>query len=245
MSIIFVLVQSVILVETAYEWAEALVDRAESSFWRIALILLTILLWAGHVASSVYMFIMFKSNLDRALIIGNGVAALIISALSIMPFIQEANPSAGIFQSTVLSAYALLQMVSGFLSDPNQPSSLPVTLQRVVPVVAAVLAIFLIVKSASTSAKSSQKLSGGDSDMSPEEGHYNYSIYHFVFMTACMFAAVVLTGWKYPTVDKTGTWGLIDTRLVFWSKVSIGWGVMLLYVWTLFAPVLLPGRDFS
>jgi len=84
----------------------------------------------------------------------------------------------------------------------------------------------------------------------PERGvSYNYSFFHFTFFLAAMYLAMVLTNWEsvsFWTGDTTGS----DTILVdqgmasVWVKVVSSWLTLILYVWTMLAPIFFPDRDF-
>ncbi|XP_006895005.1 PREDICTED: serine incorporator 2 [Elephantulus edwardii] len=70
---------------------------------------------------------------------------------------------------------------------------------------------------------------------------YSYSFFHFCLVLASLHIMMTLTNWYRPgeTLKMVSTWTAV------WVKICASWAGLLLYLWTLVAPVLLPGRDFS
>jgi len=78
---------------------------------------------------------------------------------------------------------------------------------------------------------------------------YNYSWFHVIFAIAAMYVAMLLTDWNI--VSKTPIAGTVDpdsdvyigrSEVAMWMRVVSSWVCMLLYIWSLMAPVLLPDR---
>ncbi|KAJ3210121.1 hypothetical protein HDU82_008746 [Entophlyctis luteolus] len=74
---------------------------------------------------------------------------------------------------------------------------------------------------------------------------YSYTFFHVIFMLASYYLAELTTNWETLTLDdgngeaQVGKgWGAV------WFKVVSGWIVILLYTWTLIAPIVLPERDW-
>lgn len=75
---------------------------------------------------------------------------------------------------------------------------------------------------------------------------YNYSFFHLVFAVASMYVAMLLTNWDQI---KAGAGGGDDGPLTIgrsweavWVKMITSWIAVLMYLWTLVAPILLPDR---
>jgi len=82
-------------------------------------------------------------------------------------------------------------------------------------------------------------------DNEQEEVLYNWSHFHLTFALASLYISMVLTDWMviHDGTDANLMVGRGDTSL--WVKVVSCWVCVLLYIWTLVAPVCLPDRDFS
>ncbi|CAO1629801.1 unnamed protein product [Sympodiomycopsis kandeliae] len=87
---------------------------------------------------------------------------------------------------------------------------------------------------------------------------YNYSWFHFVFIIAICYTAMLLTDWKFVRLEDGNNSSPIDhpghaddgTPVVFigrsitamWMRIVSSWICIVIYGWSLLAPVLLPDR---
>jgi len=78
---------------------------------------------------------------------------------------------------------------------------------------------------------------------------YNYSFFHFTFLLATMYLGMVLTNWQSISIV-TGQ-GVSDNTILIdqgmsavWVKVVSSWVTLLLFIWTMIAPVIFPNRKF-
>jgi len=79
---------------------------------------------------------------------------------------------------------------------------------------------------------------------------YSYSFFHLIFVLAVLYLAMILTNWKHvapPTQNEGGESQVnVDYGMTaVWVKVASFAGVLILYTWTLVAPVLLPNREWN
>ena len=82
-----------------------------------------------------------------------------------------------------------------------------------------------------------------------EEGvTYSYSFFHLIFVLAILYMAMILTNWKSVSKksdQESGTQINVDYGMTaVWVKFSSCIAVLLLYVWTLLAPVIWPDRQW-
>ncbi|KAM4623107.1 serine incorporator 3 [Discoglossus pictus] len=71
---------------------------------------------------------------------------------------------------------------------------------------------------------------------------YNYAFFHFMLTLASLYIMMTLSNWYSPDADfktMTSKWPAV------WVKISSSWVCLLLYFWTMIAPVVLPNRDFD
>uniref|UniRef100_A0A4W3IM51 Serine incorporator 3 n=1 Tax=Callorhinchus milii TaxID=7868 RepID=A0A4W3IM51_CALMI len=71
---------------------------------------------------------------------------------------------------------------------------------------------------------------------------YSYAFFHFMLFLASLYIMMTLTNWYSPDADfktMTSKWPAV------WVKISSSWVCLLLYVWTLVAPLVLTNRDFD
>lgn len=73
---------------------------------------------------------------------------------------------------------------------------------------------------------------------------YNYSFFHVIFLLATCWVATLLTQSIDPESDGDFT-PLGRTYAASWIKIISAWVCYLIYTWSLIAPVVMTGRDFS
>ncbi|XP_004430427.1 PREDICTED: serine incorporator 3 [Ceratotherium simum simum] len=79
-------------------------------------------------------------------------------------------------------------------------------------------------------------------DNETEGVQYSYSVFHLMLCLASLYIMMTLTNWYSPDAkfqSMTSKWPAV------WVKISSSWVCLLLYVWTLVAPLVLTSRDFS
>lgn len=253
---VFVLMQVVLLVDMACTWAETLVTRYEETegpIYKWTLVFLTGALYTAVIAGGVALFVVYPLATDRLLVGVAVVLAMLMTGLSLSERVQEAHPGAGIFPAAVLSLYSLYMLTSAFLSRPSNRRLHPNGLASLVAYFGYIFAFLSIGYSAYTTGRKSQRLTGKTQSSSsaslPKEGdevesEYNYSLFHAIFMCAAFYVGIVMTRWKQAVVV-SGAIQLHHTTNAFWVKLVTGWLQAGLYLWTLFAPIVFPDRDFS
>ncbi|EFX04535.1 membrane protein [Grosmannia clavigera kw1407] len=82
----------------------------------------------------------------------------------------------------------------------------------------------------------------GDDERSSTQ--YSYTMFHIIFFLATAWVATLLT-MNYEDSTRDGDFATVGrTNWATWVKIVSSWVCYSLYVWTLVAPILLPGRDF-
>jgi hypothetical protein len=75
---------------------------------------------------------------------------------------------------------------------------------------------------------------------------YSYSFFHFVFAIAAMYVSMVLTNWNtIQFTDGHDGGDLVrigQSYTAVWVKIVSGWICIMIYTWSLVAPVLMPDR---
>lgn len=254
---IFLIVQAILLVDLAYSWAEGMLEKAEEGvgIFQALLIGSTFLMNAGVIAIVVFIYMYFETNMERTLATVNGLLIVIMSICSILPSVQDANPSAGLFQSSLLGFYSLFVLTAAFINDPTAPkgpNEMMVTypiLSKIVSSTSVVFVFLVMARGALNTGTNLHRMNpdaekGGALDNDDEAaGRYNYSLFHIGFVMAAIYTTLYVTFWQY-TIVKEKTIVVIDAAIGFWSRVVSSWIVALIYMWSLFAPVFIEDRSF-
>ncbi|XP_034031029.1 serine incorporator 2 [Thalassophryne amazonica] len=126
-SFIFILIQLILLIDFAHSWNKVWVEKAENSdnkCWFAGLLSFTILYYALAIAAVVLFYIYYTKPNDctehKVFISLNLIFCAIISIVSILPKIQEAQPYSGLLQASLISLYTMYVTWSAMTNNPNQ-----------------------------------------------------------------------------------------------------------------------------
>jgi hypothetical protein len=81
---------------------------------------------------------------------------------------------------------------------------------------------------------------GGDG----EDLTFSPTIFHAMFALASAYLAMLLTGWDWQVV-RNGEFEADKGVASMWMKIGAQWVCVILYIWTVVAPICLPDRTFS
>lgn len=271
-SFLFILIQLVLIIDFAHGWTERWLENYEESQskgWYCALIFFTLLHYVLSVAATVLLFIYYTQNSDcgiqKFFISFNLIACIALSVISILPKVQEALPKSGLLQSSVVMLYVLYLTWSALNNSENcRPSFLgephAIDAQSIVSLVIWFgCVLYSSIRTASNSQVS--KLTGsekilvqdGDSgdfkgdaesgkawDNEDSEVVYSWSFFHFMFALASLYVMMTLTNWYDPSSGQPSY-----NQASMWVKVISSWLCILLYLWSLIAPIILKDREFN
>jgi len=88
--------------------------------------------------------------------------------------------------------------------------------------------------------------SGEDRDDEKSGTRYNYSWFHVIFVMAAMYVGMLLTDWNVVkavvTAGDDSDVFIGRSHVAMWIRIVSSWICMLLYIWSLVGPVILPDR---
>ncbi|XP_052440592.1 serine incorporator 1-like [Carassius gibelio] len=126
-SFIFILIQLILLVDFAHTWNQRWVENAEdgnSKCWYAALLSFTLVHYICAFAAVVLFYIFYTQPDDcaehKAFISLNLILCVLVSVVSILPKVQEAQPSSGLLQASLISLYTMYLTWSAMSNNPNR-----------------------------------------------------------------------------------------------------------------------------
>uniref|UniRef100_A0A8C0B5X5 Serine incorporator 2 n=1 Tax=Buteo japonicus TaxID=224669 RepID=A0A8C0B5X5_9AVES len=268
-SFLFILIQLILLIDFAHSWSQLWLHNAGESNakgWYAALCIFTFIFYATSIAAIVLLYIYYTKpegcTEGKVLISINLILCLIISAVSILPKIQDAQPHSGLLQASLITLYTIYVTWSALANVPTQTCN-PTLLVRNSTVSATAtqtlttwwdapsivgLIIFILctlfISAAGAGGEAAAMESGLHRAYDNEQDgvSYNYTFFHLCLLLAALYIMMTLTNWYRPDESLqvlTSPWTAV------WVKICSSWAGLLLYLWTLVAPLVLPNRDFS
>ncbi|KAJ1966873.1 Membrane protein tms1, partial [Dimargaris xerosporica] len=123
-SVLFILIQLVLLVDLAHHWCELCLERWEQrgdAKWQWFLVGSTVLLIVVTLALTGILYGFFAASgcrLNQFFISLNLILCILVSVLAVHPAIQDANPRSGLAQAAMVSAYATYLVTSAIVNAP-------------------------------------------------------------------------------------------------------------------------------
>uniref|UniRef100_A0AAZ3RX86 Serine incorporator 2 n=2 Tax=Oncorhynchus tshawytscha TaxID=74940 RepID=A0AAZ3RX86_ONCTS len=126
-SFIFIVIQLILLIDFAHSWNKIWVGNAEegnSKCWFAGLLSFTFLHYALAFTSVVLFYIYYTQpngcTEHKVFISLNLIFSVIISIVSILPKVQEAQPQSGLLQASLISLYTMYVTWSAMTNNPNR-----------------------------------------------------------------------------------------------------------------------------
>jgi len=242
--------------------------------WFYVLLTATGIMYVASLVLTIVMYVYFahdQTNCGKntAFITLNLIFCFLLSVISITPRVQETNPRSGLLQSALITGYSTYLIWSSMMSETDgcnpwrngtgAASNFSVILGALFTILAICYATINAANITSGNEGEKEKLTtnseedGGHKGEDDEEGEhenpeepvtYNFSRFHFVFMLGAMYLAMLMSDWHtvyHPATDEA----TVDTGVAaVWVKVVTSWIALLLYTWTLVAPVVMPDREW-
>jgi len=259
--VLFIFIQVVYLIDFAHSWTESWQDNAEDNkCYAFGFLFCSFIMYGFSIAGVVSMYYYFTQSdgchLNKALISINLILCIIVSIIAVLPAIQEANPRSGLLQAGMVTLYVTYLTFSAVSNVPTStcPKGIETipgggTSMMVVGIVIAVLTIFVVSLKSSADGMGTpitdeeapvQKVSDDE-----EEGvQYNYGVFHVLCLLASLYIMMVMTNWLKPETVGNG-YSFQPNLASVWVQIVSSWLCLVLYVWTLIAPIACPDRQFS
>lgn len=122
----FILIQLVLIVDFAHNWADIWVgnyEESESRGWFIALMSATAVQYILSLAGIILLYSYYTQSddcgLNKFFISFNMILCIAVSVLSILPRVQEAQPRSGLLQSAIVTLYTVYLTWSAVANNPD------------------------------------------------------------------------------------------------------------------------------
>ncbi|KAK2746782.1 hypothetical protein FQN57_002824 [Myotisia sp. PD_48] len=135
-AMLFLLLGLILLVDLAHTWAELCLQKIEdhgSRLWKFMLIGSTLGMYLSSVAMTIVMYIFFAGShctMNQAAITVNLIMFLIISFISVQPYVQASNPRAGLAQAAMVTVYCTYLTMSAVSMEPDDKQCNPLLRAR-------------------------------------------------------------------------------------------------------------------
>ncbi|XP_066838673.1 serine incorporator 2 [Anser cygnoides] len=287
-SFLFILIQLILLIDFAHSWSQLWLRNAgegSAKGWYAALCAVTFIFYAASIAAIALLYVYYTKpqgcTEGKVLISINLILCVIVSAMSILPKIQDAQPHSGLLQASLITLYTIFITWSALANVPNQDCNPTLLLRNstgsaeaaqplttwwdapsIVGLVIFILCtLFISIRSSDHAQVNKMMLteesgagaSAGDAAAAESGVHraydneqdgvtYSYSFFHLCLLLAALYIMMTLTNWYRPDESLRV---LSSPWTAVWVKICSSWAGLLLYAWTLVAPLVLPDRDFS
>ncbi|KAL0962172.1 hypothetical protein UPYG_G00336650 [Umbra pygmaea] len=145
-SFVFIIIQLILLVDFAHSWNQSWLENAEegnSKCWFAALLSFTVIHYVLAFSAVVVFYIYYTTGdactENKVFISLNFIFCIIVSIVAVLPKVQDAQPSSGLLQASVISLYTMYVTWSAMTNNPNRkcnPSLLSLVSNTTSPTVA-------------------------------------------------------------------------------------------------------------
>ncbi|KAI4304100.1 hypothetical protein MLD38_039656 [Melastoma candidum] len=267
---LFLLVQVIILLDFTHSWNDAWVEKDEQK-WYVALLVISVGCYIAAFTLSGILFIWFDPSgencgLNIFFLVMTMTLGFVFGVIALHPRINGS-----LLPASVISVYCAYVCYTALASEPRDyvcngirnKSSAVSTSTLVLGMLTTVLSVLYSACRAGSSATflsppasprsgakkpllvADDEESGNDKkDKTESEARpvtYSYSFFHVIFALASMYSAMLLSNWT----SSSNSSDLVDVGWTsVWVRICTEWVTGGLYIWTLVAPLLFPGREF-
>ncbi|KAM4549714.1 serine incorporator 1-like [Fundulus diaphanus] len=126
-SFIFIIIQLILLVDCVHSWNQSWLEKAENGnakCWFAALLSFTFVFYAVAFSAVVLFYVFYTQPDDctehKVFISLNLIFCIVVSVVSILPKVQEAQPTSGLLQASVITLYTMYLTWSAMTNNPNK-----------------------------------------------------------------------------------------------------------------------------
>lgn len=231
---IYLILQIIFLVEFFHEINQKFVDQEK--MWPI--ITLTLICGIGSLVAfgvSFYVFVKDGCSNNNIIISINMILCIILLLGS--AFIEHAS----IFTGSLISAYVAYLTIAGMMCQPKC-NRLSDGKQGIA--FSVIASVFTLIWAGYSAFSTSNQFASCDCVTEDEEARtFSLSFFHTLFAFASVYISMIVTNWG--KLESTTSWTTDRGKIPRWVNFAASWVVILLYGWTLIAPIILKDREFD
>lgn len=243
---IFLVLQLLLLVDFVYQVNEWLVGKDNKWSWALLVGGAAVAFSAGLVLIG-FSYHLYAPKASCSLNIFFVTWALVLGlALVAVLFVPHRAPTAGLLTTSLVWLYVVYLTYSALSSEPEGDGSCvrgSGASAGWIGTVAFFIALAAVVYSTIEAGVSSRDMFGGGGGGGDDDLPYRPDFFHFVFMTASCYIAMLFTNWAVS--GNTQAFELGAGWASTWVKVVSAWVCALLYGWSVVAPAIFKDRDFG
>ncbi|XP_019851028.1 PREDICTED: serine incorporator 1-like isoform X2 [Amphimedon queenslandica] len=122
---IFIILQVVFLIDFAHNWAESWLDKqkeTENNLWYVALLIPTIIFYLIALVGIILLFVFFVRpggcGLNIFFLCSIFILSVAVSIIAILPPVQNAQPTSGLLQASIVALYTTYLTYSALSNEP-------------------------------------------------------------------------------------------------------------------------------
>uniref|UniRef100_A0A5F9CZF5 Serine incorporator 5 n=1 Tax=Oryctolagus cuniculus TaxID=9986 RepID=A0A5F9CZF5_RABIT len=265
---IFIFIQLLLIVEFAHKWNKNWnAGTASNKLWYASLALVTLIMYSVAAGGLILMAVFYTQKdgcMENKILLGlNGGLCLFISMVAISPCVQKLLDERGKNVTICVpdfgqDLYRDENLVTGLgtglliacilyscLTSTTRSSSDALQGRYAAPELEVARCCFCFGSDGKDTEEQGGVKEGPRVIYDEKKGTvYSYSFFHLVFLLASLYVMMTVTSWfNYESANIesffSGSWS------IFWVKMASCWMCVLLYLWTLVAPLCCPARQFS
>jgi len=241
LSVFFLVVQLILLLDFSYSWNEAWSTKEETKY-KVGLIASVVILFGLALTITGLMYKWFGSSscqTGQALVSTTLLSAILYTVGSVFARGGSILPAGVVFLYTAWTCYSALQ--SGVPEGSCNTITSSSTTQLIIGSTISMFSLVIASINAATSRDAFQLEKPQETEEEAEAGTYTF--FHLMMLFGSGYLAMLLTSWSVAGSSSESNLTTFDSGLgPMWAKFSSELLCIALYFWTLIAPYACPNR---
>lgn len=270
-SAFFLLFQLILLIDFAYTWNASW--TSDEKPWQKGVIVASVLLFAASLTAFVLHLIYFGTavgvgacHTQKFFIAFTLVLTFLMTGISVSNIIKDGG---GLLPAAVVTLYSYWLLFTALTSDPSECNNVSSRSKEIAPLIIGLLLTTASVTYASWSLATNANLFSHDApvqardeekaaakeeeeeeaeepvdSVASQEQAQRSARFHALMASASMYLCMLMSAWGSQSSAEGGAHMDLSTTNM-WIKIVTQWICILLYTWTLLAPVICTNRTFA